>query len=258
MTEKPAACPPLPVALCSSSTKDPVRTKPEGLSWFHSYSTILNLLSTWNKTHIPILYGYLQQTVGAHGSVAGPVTFICGSIPEAVTPLFNHVEALGVPNVCLQPHVLPLTPVELQQQVSMPTAGLAALALCLFLLLRASLKALLPLWEEEKTCVTDAQRGKVRVWNKRQSVKWSYTFPELYHSVGHVSQSPREPLGVVAHSPSPHVLGQGSEHVAAACCFGDGFQHGAHFCCPGLSKRTSWVEMEAWENFNRYYLDWLL
>lgn len=71
----------------------------------------------------------------AHGSVAGAITFIRGSIPEAVTPLFNHVKALGMPNVRLQPHVLPLTPVELQQEVAVPTAGLAALALCLFFFL---------------------------------------------------------------------------------------------------------------------------
>ncbi len=82
--------------------------------------------------------GYLQQAVAAHCSVARPVAFVCGSVPEAVAPLFNHVKALGVPNVCLQPHVLPLSAVELQQQISVPAAGLAAhlaaLNLCLFLL----------------------------------------------------------------------------------------------------------------------------
>lgn len=56
------------------------------------------------------------------------------------------MEALGVPNVGLQPNVLPLSAVKLQQQISVPPAGLAALALWLFLLLlRASLQALLPL-----------------------------------------------------------------------------------------------------------------
>lgn len=79
--------------------------------------------------------GYLQQAVAAHCPVARPVAFVCGSVPKAVAPLFNHVEALGVPNVRLQPNVLPLSAVKLQQQISVPTAGPAALALCLFLLL---------------------------------------------------------------------------------------------------------------------------
>lgn len=78
---------------------------------------------------------HLQQAVAAHCPVARPVAFVSGSIPEAVAPLFNHVEALGMPNVCLQPNVLPLSPVKLQQQISVPPAGLAALALRLFLLL---------------------------------------------------------------------------------------------------------------------------
>lgn len=73
--------------------------------------------------------------MAAHGSVTGAITFIRGSVPEAVTPLFNHVEALGVPNVRLQPHVLSLTPVELKQQVAMPAARLATLAFSLLLLL---------------------------------------------------------------------------------------------------------------------------
>lgn len=91
---------------------------------------------------------HLQQTVGAHGSVAGPVTLVRRSVPEAVTPLFNHVEALGVPNVRLQPLVLPLAAVELQQQVAVAPPGLAAPALRLFLLLRAILVALLILGTE--------------------------------------------------------------------------------------------------------------
>lgn len=95
--------------------------------------------------HTLHLCGYLQQAVAAHCPVARPVAFVRGPLPEAVAPLFNHVEALGVPNVRLQPHVLPLPPVELQQQIPVPAAGLAAPALCLLLLLRAGLEALLPL-----------------------------------------------------------------------------------------------------------------
>lgn len=44
------------------------------------------------------------------------------------------MKALGVPNVRLQPYVLSLSPVELKQKVSMPAAGLATSAFCLFLL----------------------------------------------------------------------------------------------------------------------------
>lgn len=62
---------------------------------------------------------------------------------------------------------------------------------------------------------------------------------ELNHSVGHISQPAGEPLGVVTHGPSPHVLGQGSKHMTAACRFGDSFQHGTHLCCPGLGKGNS-------------------
>lgn len=62
---------------------------------------------------------------------------------------------------------------------------------------------------------------------------------ELNHSVGHISQPAGEPLGVVAHGPSPHVFGQGSEHMAAACSFGDSFQHGAHLCRSGPGKGDS-------------------
>lgn len=79
--------------------------------------------------------GYLQQTVAAHRPVGRPIAFVRGSVPEAVAPLFNHVEALGVPDVGLQPDVLPLAAVELQQQVAMAAAGLAALALGLLFLL---------------------------------------------------------------------------------------------------------------------------
>lgn len=89
---------------------------------------------------------YLEQTVAAHGPVAGPVTLVCGSVPKAVAPLFNHVKAFCMPNMRLQPDVLPLPAVKLQQQVSVLPAGLATLVLCLLLLLLgARLEALLPL-----------------------------------------------------------------------------------------------------------------
>lgn len=73
------------------------------------------------------------------------------------------------------------------------------------------------------------------------------THPESYHSVGHFSQPVRKTLGVVAHGSSPHVFGQGSEHVAAACCLGNGFQHGTYFCCPGSGKSSSWMKVGAEE-----------
>lgn len=100
--------------------------------------------------------------MAAHCSVASPVAFVCGPVPKAVTPLFNHVEALGVPNVRFQPNVLTLTAVELQQQVSVTPPGLAALALCwLLLLFGASLEALLPLTEEGQVSghVSGSQSG---------------------------------------------------------------------------------------------------
>lgn len=68
--------------------------------------------------------------------------------------------------------------------------------------------------------------------------------PEPNHSVGHVPQPAGEPLAVVAHGPSPHVFGQGSKHMAAACCFGDSFQHGAHFGRSGPGKGNSCGERE--------------
>lgn len=97
----------------------------------------------------------------AHCPVARPVALVCGSVPEAVAPLFHHVEALGVPDVRLQPHVLPLAAVELQQQISVPAAGLAAPALCLFLLLLgAGLEALLSLEEGGHRNVTVLGEGR--------------------------------------------------------------------------------------------------
>jgi len=88
---------------------------------------------------------YLEQAVGAHGAVGGAVALGGGPVPQAVAPAPQHVEALGVPDVRLQPHVLALPPVELQQQVAVATAGLAALALGLLLLLGARLETLLSL-----------------------------------------------------------------------------------------------------------------
>lgn len=71
----------------------------------------------------------------AHCPVAWPITFVRGSVPEAVAPLFNHVKALCMPNMRLQPNVLPLPAVKLLQQISVPATGFATLVLCLFLLL---------------------------------------------------------------------------------------------------------------------------
>lgn len=82
--------------------------------------------------------------MAAHRSVAWSVAFVCGSDPQTVSPLFHHVEALGVPDMRLQPNVLPLAPVELQQQVPVATASFAALALHRFFsLLQASQEVLL-------------------------------------------------------------------------------------------------------------------
>lgn len=136
VTEKPAASVPLPAALCSSSKKGPECTKPKVVLILPAV-TCRWLKSSFcfrHETH-HTLNGYLQEAVAAHCPVGGPIALVCGSVPEAVTPLFNHVEALGMPNVSLQPHVLPLPAVKLQQQISMPAAGLAALALWLLLLL---------------------------------------------------------------------------------------------------------------------------
>ena len=51
----------------------------------------------------------------AHGTVAGAVALGGGPVAQTVAPLLQHVEALGVPDVRLQPHALPLPPVELQE-----------------------------------------------------------------------------------------------------------------------------------------------
>lgn len=61
--------------------------------------------------------------------------------------------------------------------------------------------------------------------------------PALYHPVGYVPQSARQPLGVVAHGPPPHVFRQGSKHMATACGLVDSFQHGAYLRCPSSGKR---------------------
>lgn len=73
--------------------------------------------------------------MAAHCPVAGPITFVCGPFPKAVAPLFNHVKAFCMPNMRLQPNVLLLSAVKLQQQIPMPAAGFATLVFCLFLLL---------------------------------------------------------------------------------------------------------------------------
>lgn len=52
-----------------------------------------------------------------HGSVAGSEALRRGFERQTVAPGLLHVEAFGVPDVCLQPFVLPLSAIELQQQV---------------------------------------------------------------------------------------------------------------------------------------------
>lgn len=120
------------------------------------YSTILFYDAKQTKTLK--LRRHLQQAVATHRSVARPVAFVCWSVSKAVAPLFDHVETLGVPNVSLQPNVLPLSAVKLQQQVSVPATSPAALALRLFfLLLRASLEALLMLKGKQNVNVNMSQ-----------------------------------------------------------------------------------------------------
>lgn len=156
------------------------------------------------QTNTLKLRQHLQQAVATHRSVARPVAFVCWSVSKAVAPLFDHVETLGVPNVRLQPNVLPLSAVKLQQQVSVPATGPAALALRLFLLLlRASLEALLMLKGKRNVNVYMSQACTDREFCRKKVRKDS----KLNRFVGHFSQSPREPLGVVAHGPSPHVFG---------------------------------------------------
>lgn len=80
---------------------------------------------------------------------------------------------------------------------------------------------------------------------RRQSQQKLVRNSKTYHFVDHFSQSAGQPLGIVAHGSSPHVFGQSSKHVAAACCFGDSFQHGLHLCHPGLCKAASWTIQRA-------------
>lgn len=98
--------------------------------------------------HTLVLCGYLKEGVAVHCSVAWSVAFIRRSVPETITPLFDHVEAFGMPNVCLQPNVLPLAAVELQKQVSVAPTSLTAFTFWWFFLLWAGLEGLLPLEEE--------------------------------------------------------------------------------------------------------------
>lgn len=110
--------------------------------------------------------------MATHRSVARPVAFVCWSVSKAVAPLFDHVETLGVPNVRLQPNVLPLSAVKLQQQVSMPATGPPALALRLFfLLLRASLEALLMLKGKQNVNVNMSQACTDSEFSRKKSEK---------------------------------------------------------------------------------------
>lgn len=65
---------------------------------------------------------HLQQRVGAHGSVAGSEALRRGFERQTVAPRLLHVEALGVPDMRLQPFVVPLSAIELQQQVPVSAA----------------------------------------------------------------------------------------------------------------------------------------
>lgn len=80
--------------------------------------------------------------------------------------------------------------------------------------------------------MTSDQNGKLELLNVELSLR-------SYHSVRHISQSAREPLGVVAHGPSPHVFGKSLRHVAAARRLGDRFQHGVHLCSSGSGESSS-------------------
>lgn len=73
--------------------------------------------------------------MAAHRSVARPVALVCWLVSKTVAPFLHHVKALGVPNVRLQPNVLPLSAVKLQQQISVAATGFAALAFRLLFLL---------------------------------------------------------------------------------------------------------------------------
>lgn len=116
--------------------------------------------------------------MAAHRSVARPVAFICWPVSKTVAPFFHHVEALGMPNVRLQPNVFPLPAVELQQQVSVMATGLSALALRLFLLLW--LEALCVL--DVNATVSVATKVVQEVF-KPKLVRNS----KVYHFVGHFS-----------------------------------------------------------------------
>lgn len=77
----------------------------------------------------------LQDTAAAHGPVVGPVALGRRPLAQAVAPPLHHVEALGVPNVRLQPQVPSLPPVELQHSVSVAAPSPVALVSGVFFLL---------------------------------------------------------------------------------------------------------------------------
>jgi len=76
----------------------------------------------------------LYKAVFGGSPVRRPLSPLCGFPGQAVAPTVHHVEALGVPDVCLQPHMLPLAPTVSLQQVlgpsSMSPAGTLALLFC--------------------------------------------------------------------------------------------------------------------------------
>lgn len=78
-----------------------------------------------------------------HGSVTGSEGFCSGFVWQTVAPSFQHVEAFGMPNVCLKPLILPLSAIKLQKQVAMTTTSFATPAFGqLFLLFLCLLTAL--------------------------------------------------------------------------------------------------------------------
>ncbi len=94
---------------------------------------------------------HLQQRVRAHGSVAGSEALGRGFERQTVAPRLLHVEALGVPDVRLQPFVLPLSAVEVQQQVPVSAACSTAPASGQLLLLLVLWSALTPLGLDTQT-----------------------------------------------------------------------------------------------------------
>ena len=65
---------------------------------------------------------HLYETMMYRGPVCGPDALVVGVEGDPVPPHVCHVEALGVPDVCLEPHVFVLSAHVLLQQVAGATA----------------------------------------------------------------------------------------------------------------------------------------